>query len=108
MYQQQDSTTYNPYAHYPNQYPATTTVPTPLSYFPILHHPQAQFNKQTPAEVAPIDPPEPAVTSDIAANAIHKLISFELNRVGFDSSTELAAQRLQIEVIACTRFAASK
>lgn len=96
----------NPYSnHYPNQYPAATAgnlaatagLPTPLSYFP-------PFQVQPPiATPAPPDPPEPTVTPRVASKAVERLVTLELQSVGFEKAEPSAVDRLQVEVSTCTR-----
>ncbi|KAJ3509270.1 hypothetical protein NLJ89_g5312 [Agrocybe chaxingu] len=85
------NTTYS--AHYPNQYPATT-VPAALPYYP----PFAQQQPTKAPEHAPPDPPEPAVTTEVASRAIQRLVSFELQNAGFQRAEQPTVQRLELEV----------
>jgi len=112
---------YNPYAHYPNHYPAaaaagaattTTTqgttsgqasaVGTPGLYLPQFHHLQSQSQ---PGTAKPeLDPPEPAVTPLIASQTLQKLVLFEVKNAGFDGAGEAAVQRLELELGKCSFF----
>ncbi len=84
--------------HYPNQYPATATgIPTAISYFPPF---QAQ---QQPVKVehVPPEPPEPAVTKNVASRAIESLVLLELQEAGYERAERHAVQRLELEVSTC-------
>lgn len=92
--------TYQYSTHYPNQYPVSTANPsTPIPYFAPF---QIQPLKQAPVpETPPPDPPEPAVTPKVASRALQRLVTFELQNVGFEKAEQLAVQRLEHEVATC-------
>lgn len=55
----------------------------------------------SPPPEHPPTPPEPAVSPDVAAKALQRLISAELLVVGFESAEQTAMHRFEIEVSAC-------
>ena len=97
-------------AAYINQYCAATDTPVPvvagpivapgaLSYYAFSGNNIAQTDVK-PGEVSP-PPAEPAVTLKVAENAMRKLVTAELKRVGFENAEPMTAKQLELEVQAC-------
>lgn len=103
MYQQEAAS--NPYTplyggHYPNQYPAANVAASAaIPYFPLYQGQQAA--KPAPSEMQLPDPSEPSVTPQVAARAMQRLVSVELQNAGFERAVQPAAQRLEQEVTTC-------
>ena len=103
MYQPEAAS--NPYTplytgHYPNQYPsANAAVPSAIPYYPLYQGQQA--TKPASSEMQRPDPSEPSVTPQVAARAMQRLVSVELQNAGFERAVQPAAQRLEQEVTTC-------
>ncbi|PPQ68844.1 hypothetical protein CVT26_001678 [Gymnopilus dilepis] len=92
-----------PYAgHYPNHYPSVNAaIPQALPYYPpyAAQLPVPQPPKQAPVDSSP-DPPEPAVTPQVASKALKRLVTYELKKAGFRKAEQPALERLELEVAA--------
>lgn len=93
---------YNPYSgHYPNQYPITSMPSTPAINTTASYFSSFSQTRMSPPPEHPPTPPEPTVSSDVAAKALQRVISSELLLVGYESAEQAAMHRFEMEVSAC-------
>ncbi|KAF5369962.1 hypothetical protein D9758_001279 [Tetrapyrgos nigripes] len=77
-------------------YTPTTSLTTPLTYYPPFTHTLDQTTVEPPR---PPSPPQPAVTPEVASQAIQRLISSEFRDANFESAQPSALYRLEQEVV---------
>jgi hypothetical protein len=108
------TSTYNPatytaassYPNYPNysMYASQTPTSTYQSYYSQSTH-ALQHTRVSPPPYEPPPPPDySSVNQEVAAKSVHRLISAQLRKAGFDATESGAVNRLEREVIGCTRL----
>lgn len=91
-------------------YPPPSFTQFQGAYPPFPAQFQGQFSQSSFQVTSATPPPDPptalelsAVTSEVASQAIQRLLSLELQHAGFDSSEPYAMEWFEHEVTACLR-----